>query len=152
MAPAPIGKVSRPAARYRPGKAAGGATGSVSDSDESDSDAEQRSLAKPIQDFSQQRQGAGIVIQSGTAPIDLSRISIGKQAPQVDSESEYETDSEQEQEKPALKPVFRSAAARANDLKKEEENVESSEYETDSESEEEEEKPKPMLKPMFVPK
>ncbi|TKY88163.1 hypothetical protein EX895_002873 [Sporisorium graminicola] len=168
-------RVSRPAARYRPGKAPLGAGASLddfSDSDASDSGHDHKADhdAGPIgvTDLSsgttallnaagyQQRRTAGIVVNeaaSGSKKLDLRLHAASSQhAPgeQHDDSSEYETDTDEE----PPKPVFRKPGAPASVQQQTAPASDSSEYETDSEeeSDEAEPAPKPMLKPIFVPK
>jgi microfibrillar-associated protein 1 len=155
MAP-PVARPARAAARYRPGKALGGDGGASASGSGSESESEARasSTAAPLSSFAAPQRTAGVVIQSGERPIDLSHVVVGKRAPQppqAESESEYETDTDEEgpAPQPAARPVFRSAKDRGAAVKEE-----SSEYETDSgeESSEEEAPARVLQKPVFVPK
>ena len=118
-----------------------------------ESEARASSTAAPLSSFAAPQRTAGVVIQSGERPIDLSHVVVGKRAPQppqAESESEYETDTDEEGPAPQpAKPVFRSAKDRGAAVKEE-----SSEYETDSgeESSEEEAPARVLQKPVFVPK
>ncbi|GAC97713.1 hypothetical protein PHSY_005300 [Pseudozyma hubeiensis SY62] len=168
MAPPPppkvASRVARPAARYRPGKApsgAGAALDEYSDSDASDREDEQpdtrNASAINIADLSlgsaQQRRTAGIVINdSKKLDLRLNPASITAADDGEQDSSEYETDTDQDEE--SDRPVFRKPGAPASAPQQQPEATDSSEYETDSEEEtdEDESTPAPLLKPIFVPK
>ena len=178
MAPPPpqktASRVTRPAARYRPGKAPLGASiDDYSDSDESDSGhhnhaAQQNDAHTGPTDLSsgtaallsaQQRKTAGIVINeagpsSKKLDLRLQSSTTAASGQEDEDSSEYETDTDEEESQPApAKPVFCKPGAPAPPAQQQESG--SSEYETDSEEEsdsEEEANPPPLLKPVFVPK
>ena len=183
MAPPPppkqASRVARPAARYRPGKAPLGAgVDDYSDSDESDGahghaedhasqhvDVGDMHSATAALLHGQQRNSAGIVIHETARPSSSRKLDLRLQpaAPKgeldaQDDSSEYETDTDQEQEdKAALaKPVFRKPGTAAPPLPAPTASSSSSEYETDSEDEEsgqeEESAPPTLIKPIFKPK
>ncbi|PWN28594.1 hypothetical protein BDZ90DRAFT_231577 [Jaminaea rosea] len=158
-------RISRPAARYRPGKAPVGAAG-YDDSDSDDDEHAQRQQAQldddnkheEIRDLTsgtaaflnnQQRSGqrrtAGVVVNVGAAPVKKEQQ---PKEEEYDSD-EYETDTDDEPQTTAAGAERRSRPAAAA-------KESSSEYETDSgeedESSEEEEEPEPIFKPMFVSK
>lgn len=167
MAPPPAPKsaprVSRPAARYRPGKAPlGVGADDYSDSDEDvghhDDQTTQQSTAADIstgaaallQAQNASRKTAGIIINeagSSSKKLDLRLHSTPGQVKDDEDSSEYETDTDDD---PApARPVFGKPGTAAPPPA---EDSGSSEYEADSSEESEEEPPKPLLKPLFVPK
>lgn len=172
--PKAAARVARPAARYRPGKAPVGAAGSLddfsdSDNDEHADDHDSRHTAAPtsvsISDLSSgtaalqssaQRRTAGIVIADPSSSakkisVRLNAAAEPTRAQEQDDSSEYETDTSEEDAKPAqARPVFRKPGAPFQPAQKDE----SSEYETDTddESSEEDATPPPLAKPIFVPK
>ncbi|CAD6887496.1 unnamed protein product [Tilletia caries] len=171
------GAVSRPVARYRPGRLPEGADlaaeAALLDDDDDDDDAGANQVKN--EDVGQHAfvvgggsGGSGGNAQSissfgaassGRRPpvkVELSQVQIGKQSrPQGFQSDEYETDTDDEAT--PSKPTFRKpgvggpgpSTTSASKVKQDEE---SSQYETDSEEEESEDEPAPMLKPVFVPK
>ncbi|KAI3481661.1 hypothetical protein L1887_55794 [Cichorium endivia] len=151
-----------------------GAAGSLddfsdSDNDEHADDHDSRHTAAPtsvsISDLSSgtaalqssaQRRTAGIVIADPSSSakkisVRLNAAAEPTGAQEQDDSSEYETDTSEDDSKPAqARPVFRKPGAPSQSAKKDE----SSEYETDSDDEgsEEEAAPPPLAKPIFVPK
>ena len=165
MAP-PVGqqRVSRPVARYRPGKAPVPGAPDLSDSDYDENELrrqEEEEEAQQITSLSQgtaaalaaKRKTAGIIISTSDESRKVNLKLQQKQQQQQQEEegsSEYETDSDQDQPPP---PHPRKIGTIPS--KKEQES--SDEYETDLEEEdegssEEDEQPAPLLKPVFVPK
>ncbi|KAE8271207.1 hypothetical protein A4X09_0g1121 [Tilletia walkeri] len=158
------GAVTRPVARYRPGRLPEGAdlaaeAALLDDSDDENEEQQQQQQQQPGTEDGISSFGAGGPAGSSTrrpaVKVQLSQVQIGKQTvPQGYDSDEYETDTDDE---PApSKPTFRkpgvggpgpttTAASKAKE-------EESSEYETDSEEEESEDEPAPLLKPVFVPK
>ncbi|PWN53573.1 hypothetical protein IE53DRAFT_145144 [Violaceomyces palustris] len=163
------GRVARAATRYRPGKAPVGAQDLL----DSDSEEEERQDEREKHEeeeapqsitsinFAKPRQTAGIVIQQQqgserTRKLDLlldqKRSTAGRKGEEEEGEesSEYETDTDEEPQKPVFRPQGARNLPKVGVTAKVEEEA-SSEYETDSEEESSEEEVKPMLKPLFVP-
>ncbi|GAA5833815.1 hypothetical protein JCM3766R1_000107 [Sporobolomyces carnicolor] len=150
----------RPVARYRKGQAPAGVVDSDSDSDQDEQQQEQQledgsDQDEGVEEFTSVRKPAEVSGQQKKMGVKLGNVQVDQRGTvklpgQADESSEYETDTDDEDTKPAMpKPTFNkpgpSSAAPATGAEEE-----SSEYETDSE--EEEEPLKPIYKPVFVSK
>ncbi|CEH14653.1 Microfibrillar-associated protein MFAP1 [Ceraceosorus bombacis] len=151
-------QVARPAARYRPGKSLAGQADERYSSDERSSgdEAPGRASNSAQNDtgltYFQVGPSSGIGSTKKDITLDLKDVRVGGE--QAEEESEYETDTDEEQDvkAPGL-PHSRAGFGRMPPTKK----GSSEEYETDTgsdeeQSSEEEEKRPMMVKPIFVPK
>lgn len=155
-------RVSRPAGRYRPGKA----PVQVACDDDGQRIGDQRSARQHIQElgngvsalttlFQRQRRNkeeprtAGVVVSVGSAPVKLP-LSMSRTIKREDEEPEYETDTDDghDQQTAADRRIGVFSTVRKEAL------APSSDYEAESSDEEEEEEsePEPMFKPIFIPK